>query len=294
MGRKRLLELSLLDDTSAGADYLVRGRVDDIVPVVAIPEASVNGIAGVPGACVERAVGTKGHLVLGKNVRVEEVARLILAISIRVGLIEIGLGLACSSAQGRVVGVVVEKTHAVVGIIPIVKGCLNTSWERSRRLELVGAGRGLADLAVAVAAGNHDVEGFAVGVLRTAPLAFVGGSLACDGVTVKGALDIGDGLRVGATILWLKLRVAFIEDVEAKAVLLAITGVSTPLNVVAVVRPVCQVANLLGAAGLVDEGLLVTRRSGGSAGNLPQLAVGLEVGVDAAILRNRSSTITVS
>lgn len=125
-------------------------------------------------------------------------------------------------------------------------------------------------------------------------MAFVGGSLACHGVTVKRALDIGDGLGVRATILRLELGVAFVEDVEAKAVLLTITSVGTTLNVVAVVRLVCQVTDLLGASGLVDEGLLVTGGSDGSAGDLPQLAVGLEVGVDAAILGNGSSTATVS
>ena len=210
------------------------------------------------------------------------------------GLLVIGLGLACSGAESRVVGVVVEQTHAVVGIVAVIKRCRDTSGEGSTGLEVVGAGKGLADLAVAVATGDHNVEGLAVGVLRTAPLAFVGGSLACDGVTVKGALDIGDGLRIGATILRLELGVAFVEDVEAKAVLLTITSVGTTLNVVAVVGLVGQVADLLGAAGLVDEGLLVTGGSGGGAGDLPQLAVGLEVGVDAAILGNGSSTAIVS
>ena len=289
-----LLERLAGNDTSAGAGDLVRGRVNDIVSVVTVPEASVGSIAGVPAACVEGAVGTKGHLVLGEDVRVEEVARLVLAIRVGVSLLVVGLSLACSGAEGRVIGVVVEKTHAVVGIVAIVKGCRDTSWERCTGLEVGGAWEGLANLAVAVATGDHNVEGLAVGILRTAPLAFIGGSLACDGVAVKRALDVGDGLGVGATILRLELGVAFVKDVEAKAVLLTITGVGTTLDVVAVVRLVGQVANLLRAAGLVDEGLLVAGRSGGSAGNLSQLAVGLKVGVYAAILGNRSSTATFS
>jgi hypothetical protein len=282
------------NDTSAGAGDLVRGRVDDIVLVVTVPEPSVGSIAGVPGACVEGAVGTKGHLVLGEDVRVEEVARLVLAIRVGVSLLVIGLGLACSGAEGRVVGVIVEKTHAVVGIVAVVQGRRDTSWEGCTSLEVGGAGEGLANLAVAVATGDHNVEGLAGGVLRTAPLAFVGGSLACDGVTVKRTLDIGDRLGVGATILRLELGVAFVEDVEAKAVLLTIAGVGTTLNVVAIVRLVGQVANLLRAASLVDEGLLVAGGSIGSAGGLPQLAVGVEVGFDTAIPRDRNNTATVS
>lgn len=280
------------NDTVAGAADLVRGRVDNIVPVVSVPEASVDSIARVPGACVEGAVGTKGYLVLGEDVRVEEVARLVLALRVRVGLLVIGLGLACSSAESRIVRVVVEKAHAVVGIVAVVKGCRDTSWERSTSLEVVGTRKGLADLAVAIATGNHNVEGLTVGVLRTAPLAFVGGSLACYRVTVKRALDISDGIGVGATVLRLELGIAFVEDVEAKAVLLAITGVGTTLNIIAIVRLEGQVANLLGTASLVDERLFVSRGSASSTGNLPQLAVGLKVGVDAPILG--SSTVTIS
>ena len=64
------------------------------------------------------------------------------------------------------------------------------------------------------------MESLAVGVLRTTPLTLVCSSLACNRVAIDRALDVGDGIRVGTSILGLELGVTFKEDVEAKAVLL--------------------------------------------------------------------------
>lgn len=64
------------------------------------------------------------------------------------------------------------------------------------------------------------MESLAVGVLRITPLTLVCGSLACNRVAIERALDVGDGIRIGTSILGLELGVTFKEDVEAKAVLL--------------------------------------------------------------------------
>ena len=150
--RANSLQRQACNDTSAGAGDLIRSRFDDVVPVAAVPETIVGGVAGVPGACVEGTVGAKGYLVLGKDVRVEEVARLIFAIGVGVGLLVISLGLACSSTESRVVRVVVGKAHAVVGIVAVVKGRATTFGEGSRSLEGIDTGQILANLAVTVGA----------------------------------------------------------------------------------------------------------------------------------------------
>lgn len=196
------------DASRAWVSDLIRGNVDDIVLVAAIIVASIDGVAGVPAACVEGTVSAKGNLILSKNVRGEEVARLVRAIRVRVGLVVICLGLACGSTQSRVVRVFVEKAHAVVGIVAIVKRRVNGCWKSCWGVEVLDSGQSLADLAVTVATSNHNLK-----VLT--PLTLVGGSVACDRISVKRAFDAGSGSGVAAIRPWLKRRIAFEEDVEA-------------------------------------------------------------------------------
>lgn len=235
MGQARTLERLAGNDPCAGAGDLVRGRVDDIVLVITVPEASVGSVTRVPCACVERTVSTEGDLVLSEDVRVVEVARLVLAIRARVCLLVLSLSLACGSAEGGIVGVIVEEAHAIVGVVSTVKGCRDTSWERDACLEVLDTWESLVALAVTIATGDHDVESLAVSILRTTPLTLIGSSLACNRITVERALNISNRFGVGATIFWLKFRIAFVEDVEAQAVGLAITGIGAALDIVGII-----------------------------------------------------------
>ena len=94
----------------------------DLVYILLPEIASVDGIARIPRASVEAAIGTLRHIVLGKDVRSEEVARLVGAIgSNKVLLVEGGLGLASSGADGRIKGTLIVKLHAVVGVVAVVE-----------------------------------------------------------------------------------------------------------------------------------------------------------------------------
>jgi hypothetical protein len=83
------------------------------------------------------------------------------------------------------------------------------------------------------------------------PLAHICGSLGCHRITVERAFDVVGGRGVRAIGSRLKRGVAFEVDIEAEAVLLAVAGISTALNIVSLVSLVGQVANLLGASALV-------------------------------------------
>lgn len=58
----------------------VGSRVADSVRISTGPVAGVDGLGLVPSTGVENAVGAERKIVLGKNVRVEEVAGLVAAI----------------------------------------------------------------------------------------------------------------------------------------------------------------------------------------------------------------------
>jgi len=148
-------------------------------------------------------------------------------------LVKVGLGLASSGAQGRIVGVGVEETHSVVGIVLLSilgdQRSVDGSRKVGRGIE-VGNSRGrLASrsgkLGVTVTGGDDYVELFA-------PLALVGGRLGGDGVSEEGALYVGDGLRICAAGSRVVLGVALSEDVEAKAELLAVAEVGALLYVI--------------------------------------------------------------
>jgi hypothetical protein len=104
------------------------------------------------------------------------------------------------------------------------------------------------------------------------PLAHICGSLGCDRISIERAFDVVGGRGVRAIGSRLKRWVAFKVDIEAKAVLLAVAGISTALNVVSLVSLVGQVANLLRASALVYKGLLVTGRGSSISSNLTQLS----------------------
>ena len=105
------------------------------------------------------------------------------------------------------------------------------------------------------------------------PLTRIGGRLGGDRISIERALDVVGGRGVRAIRSRLERRVAFKVDVEAKAVLLAVAGISAALDVVSRESLVGQVADLLGASALVYKGLLVTRRSSGLLSNLAQLSI---------------------
>lgn len=104
------------------------------------------------------------------------------------------------------------------------------------------------------------------------PLTRIGGRLGGDRISIERALDVVGGRGVRAIRSRLERRIAFKVDVEAKAVLLAVAGISAALDVVSRESLVGQVADLLGASALVYKGLLVTRRSSGILSDLTQLS----------------------
>ena len=282
------------------ADNVGSGRVgDDVgssvadrVLVGAVPVAGVDSVAGVPGAGVERAVGAKRNIVLGKNVGSEEVAGLVAAVLSRVVNIVGSLSLASGGAEGRVVRVVVEQPHTGVCIVAVVERSIDSSRKAGTRLEVRDRGKGLALLRVTVGTDDNNVEGLTVGILGTAPLAVVGSSARSNIVTVDRALDVGDGFRVGAAVLGLILGVTLEEDVETLAVRLRVTEVGAALDVVGVEILVGKVTNLLRAASQVIERQVVASGSVSTPGGHPQRVGGSEVSICAAITRNISSSNT--
>jgi hypothetical protein len=124
-------------------------------------------------------------------------------------------------------------------------------------------------------------------------LSLVGCRLLSDGVSVDGALDVGDGLRVFAIRTRVLTRVALKVDVEAQAVLLLVTEGSTSLHVVLSTLNVLvgEVSNLLSRTGKIGEGFDVILRGGRAPGSFPQLVVGVEVCLNRAVTRNKSGTM---
>lgn len=128
----------------------VRSSADDGVFIVAVVVASVDGIAFIPVLSVKCAVSTKRNTVLGQDVRGEEVARLVFAVGVsKVLLVELGLRLASCSAQAGVVGVGVEETHSVVGVVVLAllldQGSVDGSGKVGGSVEALDGRGGLAD-----------------------------------------------------------------------------------------------------------------------------------------------------
>jgi hypothetical protein len=254
----------------------VRSSAGDLVGIVAIVVASVDGLLGTPVLGVQSAVGTEGHTVLGQDVAGEEVAWLVVAVGVgEVLLVERGLGVAGGGAELRVVGTVVEETHTVVGVVVLAvlldERCVDGSLEVLRGVEAGHSGGILAvgvELGVTVAADNDNVE-------LLAPLALVGGRCLGNGVAVDRALDVGDGLGVRAAGSGVDTGVTLVEDVETQAERLAVAEFGALLDIV-VARfddLVGQVTDLLSRAKFIAELLLVAGRSGSLLSLLPQGAV---------------------
>jgi hypothetical protein len=93
------------------------------------------------------------------------------------GHVVVCLGFACSSTECGVERVVLEKAHAVVGIVTIVKGRVDSCWKTGWGLEVLYSWQALVGLAVTVATSNHDLE-----VLT--PLTRVGGCVGCDRISI--------------------------------------------------------------------------------------------------------------
>jgi hypothetical protein len=280
--------LAAVEDSS-----IVGSGADDVVLVVAVVVASVNGVVSAPGLGVESAVGTEGNTVLGQDIGCEEVARLVLAgysVS-EVLLVESGLRLASGGAEGGVVGVGVEETHAVVGVVVLAVLLDERSVDGGRKVggsvEVGNSGGALArstvKLGVSVGSSDHNVKVLAV-------LALVGGRCHRDGVSVDGALDVGLGKGVWAVWARLNCRVALKEDIEAVAEVLAVAEGSTGLRVVSGKGLVGQVSNLLSRTGSVGEGLGVAGRSTSIASSSPENVVAVEVFVDRTLIEGWART----
>jgi hypothetical protein len=134
-----------------------------------------------------------------------------------------------------------------------------------------------------VAAGDDNVEVILV-------LSVVGSRCRGNGVTVDGALDVGDGLGVSARRIRRVLGVTLVVDVEAETELLAVAEIGTGFNVVLARVDVLvgEVTNLLGAGSQVGERVGVTVGSDSFTSVLPQIAVLGSVLVDTTSARNRS------
>lgn len=213
--------------------------------VVTVVVASIGGVAGVPGTCVEGAVRAERDTVLGEDVAGEKVARLVFAIRIGMRHVVIGLSFAGRGTERGVVWVIVKQTHAGVGIVAIVQGRVDSCWEADRSLEIFD-GRRRLHFAVTIATRNHNLK-----VLT--PTTGVGSSSGGDGISIEGAFDVVGGSRVRAVWSRVERRIAFKEYVEAETELLTVAGISTALNIITCESFVCQVANLLGASALVGK-----------------------------------------
>lgn len=241
---------------------------------------------------VESTVGTKGNIVLGKNIRGEEVAGLVAAVLSRVLLVVGSLGLASSSAEARVVRVVVEELHAGVCVVFTIERSVDGSRKCDTSVEMRDGRKTLGVLGVTVRTNNDNVEGFTVGILGTAPLAFVGSSLRGNVVTVDRALHVGERGGVGAGRSRVHRRVTLVVDVEAQAVLLRVAEVSTCLDIVLARIDVLvgEVADLLGTASLVLERLCVTIGCFSCQSIRPQDAVRVGIIINATKTRLIAST----
>jgi hypothetical protein len=124
-------------------------------------------------------------------------------------------------------------------------------------------------------------------------LSLVGCRLLSNGVSVDGALDVGDGRRVFAFRTRVFARVALKVDVETQAVLLLVAEVGTGLHIILSRLNVLvgEVSNLLSRAGKISEGLCVTSRGFRVLGNFPQLAVAGCVCLNRAVTRDLSGTM---
>ena len=120
---------------------------------IALPVVSrVHRVARVPALGVEAAVGALGDVVLGQDVRVEEVAWLVVAGAVGLGAVPSGRRLASSSAQRRVEGAIVVQPHAEVGVDAVVERGVDGTREDLRGAGEVGNGgrvRVRVDLGVA-------------------------------------------------------------------------------------------------------------------------------------------------
>jgi hypothetical protein len=267
------------DHAAVGSGSVVGSSADDAVDVVAIEVTSVDSVVCGPVLGVESAIGTERNTVLGEDVGSEEVAGLVLAVGVNdVLLVEGGLRLASGGAERGVVGVGVEEPHAVVGVVvPAVlldKRSVDSSGKVGRSVEVGNGGGALAhgtvELGVTVGSSDDNVEVLAV-------LTLVGSRLFGDGVSVDGALDVGDRLRVGAVRAGLEAGVTFKEKVETVTELLAVAEGGTGRRVVRVEGLVGQVSNLLSRSGKVDEGLGVAFRNANGTSSSPELVLAVEV-----------------
>jgi len=275
----------------------VRSSAGDLVNIVAVVVASVDGLVLAPSLGVQSAVGTKRRAVLGQDVAGEEVAWLVVAFGVNdVLLVERGLGVAGGGAELRVEGTIVEETHSVVGVVLLSvlddQGRVDGSREVLRLLEASDGGGRLAgggELGVTVAADNDNVE-------LLAPLALVGGRCLGNGVAVDRALGVGDGLGVLAVGSGVDTGVALVEDVETQTELLAVAEVGALLDVVGARFDdlVGQVTDLLGRARCINEFLHVASRGSGVASvlsRLPQDTVLVLVCGNRSITWSRRSTV---
>lgn len=272
----------------------VREARNDLVRIGLVEVARVDGEGAVPLAGVEAAVGTLGHVVLEQDVGVEEVARAVVSVLVdEVLLVEGGLGSAGGGADGGVKGSLVVELHAVVRV------------GVGRRVDGGGEGDGGAEagdggsradgaeLGVAVAAGDDNVEGFTAGVLGSTPLAGVGSGGGADGVAEEGALHVGECGRVRAVGGGVDRGIALVVDVEAVAELLRVAEGSAGVDIVfaAVDGAVGQVADLLTAGLEVLEALDVAARGASSLSLCAEDTAGVEVGRNAAVSRKRSVAV---
>lgn len=103
---------------------------DRVVVAIAIILASVNGIALAPSLRVEAAVRANGVVVLGQDVRVEEVAGIVGSVRARVVVVVLRLGFAGCGTLARVVRARVD-LHSDVGRLAVLDGGVDCAAEFS-------------------------------------------------------------------------------------------------------------------------------------------------------------------
>jgi len=173
------------------------------IMILAPPLPIIRRIARRPRLTVKRAVLAHALSTIVQHIRVEELARLRLAVTGRVREIVLRLRRAGRSAQTGVKGARREDLDAHVGVVArAVEGRVDGGVAEGDGAG-VACGSGDAVVDVAVGARDDDVE-------VVAPLAVVGGGGGGDGAAVVDAFDYCGAGGFGAGAGWVDAGVAFV------------------------------------------------------------------------------------
>lgn len=248
----------------------------DGVAVGAAVLAVVGPVAPVPGDGVHGAVDALDDVVLAQEVGVDEAADLGgAAVARRVAAVVGRLG----RARGRALLVVAVRVELVahVGVLAVEEGGVDGAAQR-RRGRVARERRRRGVLEVAVAARDHDPEGLARAVLRSAPLALIPGTfLRHQRVLPQRAADRGQRRWVGAARARVHAGVALEVEIEARAaVRVGIASLLAQVRVVGLQEEQAQVGPGAARSGVALEGARIAVGSCRLAGSVAERLEGEE------------------